>query len=113
MEVELKKLCLAISNLSEVTGICQHHKNQYVRDYSNNIRKCADPLNIHQNIFKSNLHIVILEEYKQITQNKVLPGQKICRNCVETIFKSKDADKNSEVKIFLLVCSVFIIYTIS
>ena len=113
MEVELKKLCLAISNLSEVTGICQHHKNQYVRDYSNNIRKCADPLNIHQNIFKSNLHIVILEEYKQITQNKVLPGQKICRNCVETIFKSKDAHKNGEVKIFLLVCSVFIIYTIS
>ena len=85
MEVELIKLRSAIANFSEVTGICQHHKNQYVRDYSNSFRKCADPLNIHQKIVKSNLHILTLEEYKQITIYEVLPGQKICRNCVKTI----------------------------
>ena len=98
MEVELIKLCSAISNFSEVTGICQHHKNWYVRDYWNNLRKCAYALNIHQNIVKSNLHVVTLEEYKQITQYEVLPGQKICRNCVKTMFKSEDADQNDDVE---------------
>ena len=38
------------------------------------------------------------EEYKQITQYKVLPGQKICRNCVKTIFKTEDADQNDDVE---------------
>ena len=88
IEVELIKLCSAIANFSEVTGICQHRKNQYVQDYSNSFKKCAGPLNIRQNVVKSNLHIVTLEEYKQITQYEVLLGQKICRNCVKTIFKS-------------------------
>ena len=60
--------------------------------------KCADPLNIHQNIVKINLHVLILEEFKQITQYKVLPGQKICRNCVNTIFKSEDADQNDDIE---------------
>ena len=96
MEVELIKLRSAIANFSEVTGICQHHK--YVRDYSSNFRKHIDPLNIHQNIVKSNLHVVTLEEYKQITQYEVLPGQKICRNCVKTIFKTEDADQNDDVE---------------
>ena len=62
MEVELMKLRSAIANFSEVTGIYQHHKNQYVQDYSNNCRKCADPLNIQQNNVKRNLHVMILEE---------------------------------------------------
>ena len=31
-----------------------------------NFRKCADPLNIHQNIVKSNLHVVTSAEHKQI-----------------------------------------------
>ena len=93
MEVELIKLRSAIANFSEVTGICQHHKNQYVQDYSNNFWKCTDPLNTHQNIVKSNLHVVTSEEYKQITQYEVLLGQKIWRNCVKTIFKSEGADQ--------------------
>ena len=88
MEVELIKLRSVIANFTEVTGICQHQKTQYVRNYSNNFRKCADPLNIHQNIVKSNLHVVTLDEYKQITRYEVLPSQNICRNCVKTIFKS-------------------------
>ena len=37
MEVELIKSRSAITNFSEVTGICQHHKNQYVRDYSSKL----------------------------------------------------------------------------
>ena len=82
MEVELIKLRSAIANFSEVTRICQHHKNQYVRDYSNNFRKCAYRLNIHQDIVKSNLDAVTLEEYKQITQYEVLPSQKICKNYI-------------------------------
>ena len=73
-------------------------QNQYVRDYSNNFGKCADRLNIHKNIVKSDLQVVTLEEYKQITQNKVLCGQKICRNCVKTIFKSEGADQNDDVE---------------
>ena len=42
--------------------------------------------------------MVTLEEYKQITQYEVLPGQKICRNCDKTIFKSEDTDQNDDVK---------------
>ena len=38
-EVELIKLRSAIENFSEVTGICKHPKNQYIRDYSNNFRR--------------------------------------------------------------------------
>ena len=38
-----------------------------------------------------------LEEYKQITQYEVLPGQKICKNCVKTVFESEDADHNDGV----------------
>ena len=49
-------------------------------------------------IVKSNLHVVTLEEHKQIAQSKVLPGQKICRNFVKTIFKSEDADQNDDVE---------------
>ena len=51
-----------------------------------------------QNIVKSNLHVVPLEEYKQITQYKFLPGQKICRNWVKTIFKNEDADQNDDIE---------------
>ena len=39
-----------------------------------------------------------LEEYKEITQYEILPGQKICRNCVKTIFKSEDANQNDDVE---------------
>ena len=39
-----------------------------------------------------------LEEFTQITQYKVLPGQKICRNYVKTIFKSEDADQNDDIE---------------
>ena len=49
MEVELIKLPSTIANFIEVTGICQHHKNQYVWDYSNNFRKCAHP---HRTLLK-------------------------------------------------------------
>ena len=41
--------------------------------------------------------MVTLEEYKQITQYEVLPGQKFCKNSVKTVFKSKDADQNDVV----------------
>ena len=49
-------------------------------------------------IVKSNLHVVTLEEHKQIAQYKVLPGQKICKNFAKTIFKSGDADQNDDVE---------------
>ena len=39
-----------------------------------------------------------LEEYKYITQYEVFPGQKICRNCVKTIYKLEDADQNDDVE---------------
>ena len=39
-----------------------------------------------------------LEKHEQITQYEVLPGQKICRNCVKTIFKSEGADQNDDVE---------------
>ena len=39
-----------------------------------------------------------LEEYKEITQYEILLGQKICRNCVKTIFKSEDANQNDDVE---------------
>ena len=94
MEVELIQLRSAIANFSEVTGICQNHKSQYVRDYSNNFRKSANPLNIYQNIVKSNFYVVTLEQYKQITQYEVLPGQKICRKYV--IFNSENVDQNED-----------------
>ena len=37
-----------------------------------------------------------LEQYKQITQYEVLPGQKICRNYV--IFNSENVDQNEDIE---------------
>ena len=61
MEAELLKIRSGIANFCEITDICQHHKNQYLRDYSNNFRKCSDPFNIHQKI------VATLEEYQNVT----------------------------------------------
>ena len=91
---ELLKIHSKIENFNDIKNICIHHKNNFIRDYSNNHKKCSDPFKIHKSTVKTNLHIVTLGEYKK-TYNSldILPGQKICRNCNHKLFTSKENDE--------------------
>ena len=79
---ELLKVRSKLENFDDIKNICTHHKNHFIRDYSNSHKKCSDPFNIHKSTVKTNLHVVTLEEYKEAFKSlDILPGQKICRNC--------------------------------
>ena len=59
-----------------VKDICSKHRYCFNSDFSNNCRKCVDPLNIYKTSVKS-LDEVTLEEYEQFCGSYcVLPGQK-------------------------------------
>ena len=46
---------------------------------------------------KSNLHVVTLEEYQKLsTKYEILPVQKICRNCLQTVFNSIKVDSDTD-----------------
>ena len=61
-----------------VKDICGNHRYCFISDFSNNCRKCLDPLSIHKTSVKTNLHEITLEEYKQFCVSyRILPGQKM------------------------------------
>ena len=43
VEVELLKVRSSIHNFDLVKEVCKKHKNQLLRDYSVNFKKCEDP----------------------------------------------------------------------
>ena len=88
--VELLKVRSSIHEFDLVKEVCKKDKNQLLRDYSVNFRKCEDPFKKHKKSVKTNLHEVTLDEFKHSLHNCcVLPGQKLCRRC----FKERNESK--------------------
>ena len=60
-----------------VKDICSKHRYCFILDFSNNCRKCVDPLSVHKTSVKTSLDEITLEEYEQFcTSYCILPGQK-------------------------------------
>ena len=89
-EMELLKVRSSIHEFDLVKEVCKKHKNQLLRDYSVNFKKCEDPFKKHKTSVKTNLHEVTLDEFKHSLHNYcVLPGQKLCRRCFKECNESK------------------------
>ena len=89
-EMELLKVRSSIHEFDLVKGVCKKNKNQLLRDYSVNFKKCQDPFKKHKASVKTNLHEVIWDEFKHSLHNySVLPGQKLCRRCFKECNESK------------------------
>ena len=48
VEVELLKVTSSIHEFDLVREVCKKHKNQLLRDYSANFKKCEDPFKKHK-----------------------------------------------------------------
>ena len=47
--------------LDNIVGICNHHFNQYIREYFKQIKKCIDSFASHKVTVKTTLHEVTLD----------------------------------------------------
>ena len=87
--MELLKVRSSIHEFDLVKEVCKKHKNQLLRDYSVNFKKCEDPFKKHKRSVKTKLHEVTLDEFKHSLHNCVLPGQKLCQRCFKECNESK------------------------
>ena len=77
----------------------KYHKTQFVTEFSNYYRRCADPLRSHKNVVKTSLHEITLEEFKLCCiPYKILPGQKLCICCKNKVFVEKKANENVDIE---------------
>ena len=60
VEVELLKVRWSIYEFYLVKEVCKKNKNQLLRDYSVNFKKCEDPFKKHKTSAKANLHEINL-----------------------------------------------------
>ena len=66
-----------IKAFNTVENVCKYHKTQFVTKFSNNYRRCADPLRSHKNVVKTSLHEITLEEFRlYCIPSEISPGQK-------------------------------------
>ena len=77
-----------------VKDIFSNRGYRFISDFSNNCRKCVDPVSIHKTSVKTSLYEITLEEYKQFCASyRILPDQKVCFWCKNKIFvKNVDSD---------------------
>ena len=68
--------------------LCEQHYNDQFSRYKGWHNKCSDPLNIHAKTVKASLREIQLDfakNVKRYTESRVVPGQKICINCVKKL----------------------------
>ena len=63
LEYWLLKIRTKINDFKTVENVCKYHKTQFVTEFSNYYRRCADPLRSHKNVVKTGLHEITLEEF--------------------------------------------------
>ena len=63
-DYELLKIRTKINDFSIVENVCKYHRTQFVTEFSNSYRRCADPLGSHKNVVKTSLHEITLGEFK-------------------------------------------------
>ena len=64
LEYKLLKIRTKIKDFNTVENICKYHKTQFVTEFSNYYRRCADPLRSHKKVVKTSLHEITLEEFR-------------------------------------------------
>ena len=64
MEYRLLKIRTKIKDIKTVENVCKYQKTQFVTEFSNYNRRCADPLRSHKNVVKTSLHEKTLEEFR-------------------------------------------------
>ena len=90
VEVELLKVRSSIHEFDLVKEVCKKHKNQLLRDYSVNFKKCEDPFKKYKTSVKINLYGVTLDEFTNIPFTIIVfPGQKLCQRCFKECGESK------------------------
>ena len=82
LEYELLKIRAKIKDFNTVENVCKYHKTQFVTEFSNYYKRCADPLRSHKNVVKTSLHEINLEEFRLCCiPYEILPGQKLYFRC--------------------------------
>ena len=64
LEYELLKIRTKIKDFNTVENMCNYHKSQFVTEFSNYYRRCADPLRSHKNVVKTTLLEITQDEFK-------------------------------------------------
>lgn len=77
--------------------ICDFHKLKFLDYYTSVKRKCCDPFNRHKKSITAHLRIISLEtcqQFQNVLSDKsisLIPGEKICKVCDETLQKMYQA----------------------
>ena len=64
--------------------LCRHHYYDQFSRYKGWHKKCSDPMSTHAKNVRAGLREIQLDFAKKVkmyTESKIVPGQKICRNC--------------------------------
>ena len=95
LEYKLLKIKTKIKDFNTVENLCKYHKTQFVPEFSNYYRTCADPLKSHKNVVKTSLHKITLEEFRlYCIPCEILPGQKLCFRCKNKVFIEEKENQN-------------------
>ena len=84
-----------------IVNLChEHYLDQFSRYTNWHSRKCADPCNRHKKARKTGLTVISLETAKSVknkTEYSVIPGQSICRTCLEYLDEIMEDTEDEEV----------------
>ena len=77
-------LLRARSGKLRINIVCESHKHKFLTFYVSKQLKCCDPFESHKKPIKTGLFEIDLEMSAKSPQ-KIIPGQKLCGNCVKKI----------------------------
>lgn len=80
--------------LAAIHNICTHHDAKLLKYYTSYQKKCCDPLDRHQKPARTNLKVVTLEMHQNLSE-KIIPGQKICRKCLDIMATSTSSSNRT------------------
>ena len=83
-----EKELLLLRTGHSVTEVCSHHRAAYIQYYSWKQKKCCDPLGHHPNkAMTRSLRVITaaMIDTWNITNLKLVPGQKLCTLCRESL----------------------------
>ena len=96
LEYELLKIRTKIEEFNTVENVCKY---QFVTEFSNHYRRCADPLRSHKNVMKTSFHKITLKEFRlYCITYEILPGQKLCFRCKNKEFVEKKENENVDTE---------------
>ena len=84
----------------ELTDICPHHVEVYLRRYTRNQSKCCDPYSMHKKAVKKTLNeITLIQSIEGDAHGlKLIPGQKLCKRCKQRVNSLKETVPGDDVQ---------------